>query len=175
MQGEKVRIEQGAEAGMARLFELMHAVCRFRRGVITEGQRMRYWLMTWNPRVYTIDEDLRSSGGPTAWLIRRFRHELCEGDRFVLWRSGRGGIAATGRITGEAEFRDTPSPDRWEEAPGRAWFVPVAVDSWHDCVIPFKTLRADKRFDGMAFREMPGAPNPHPLTRTHWDALMSYL
>jgi len=102
-------------------------------------------------------------------------YELCEGDKFVLWRSSRGGIAATGRITGEAEFRDTPSPDRWEEAPGRAWFVPVAVDSWHDCVIPFKTLRADKRFDGMAFREMPGAPNPHPLTKTHWDALMSYL
>jgi Protein of unknown function DUF55. len=136
---------------------------------------MRYWLMTWNPRIYTIDERLRSGGGPTAWLIRRYRNALSEGDKFVLWRSGRGGIAATGRIAGEAEFRDAPYPERWAKVPGKAWFVPVIVESWHDCLIPFQELRDDKRFDGMTFRDMPGASNPHPLTKIHWDALMSYL
>lgn len=81
---------------------------------------MRYWLMTWNPRMYHIDERMRSGGGPRAWLIRRYRDELSGGDKFALWRSGRGGIAAIGHITGKAEFRDTPSPERWEEPPGQA-------------------------------------------------------
>ncbi|WP_405147683.1 EVE domain-containing protein [Sphaerisporangium sp. NBC_01403] len=136
---------------------------------------MRYWLMTWNPRTFQLDE-LRQSGGTLEdWRVRRFWRELSAGDKFVLWRTGRGGIAAVGSITGEAEFKDPPAPEHWTEKSDRAWFVPLVIDSWHDRVIPFKTLRDDERLEGMMFRQMPGGKNPHPLTEDHWNAFMSYL
>ncbi|MEV5407526.1 EVE domain-containing protein [Thermopolyspora sp. NPDC052614] len=139
------------------------------------GETVRYWLLTWNPRTFHLDELRRSGGELRDWRIRRFRREVREGDKFALWRSGRGGITAVGHITGEAEFKDAPSAEYWAEEPERAWFVPLMVDSWHDCEIPFKTLRDDMRFEGMAFRKVPGASNPHPLSEAHWSALMSYL
>ncbi|WP_157529823.1 hypothetical protein [Microtetraspora niveoalba] len=51
----------------------------------------------------------------------------------------------------------------------------MVVDSWRDRVIPFRALHDDERFQGMTFRRVPGAANPHPLTEEHWAALISYL
>ncbi|MFI6392509.1 EVE domain-containing protein [Nonomuraea sp. NPDC050540] len=136
---------------------------------------MRNWLMTWNSETFDLDT-LRREGRPVNdWRVGRFRDELSAGDRFLLWRSGGGGIAALGRIEGKPEFKAAPSPDEWTDPPEPAWFVPLVIDSWHDRRVAFKTLRADARFEGMKFIGMPGAPNPHPVTEAQWAALMTYL
>jgi hypothetical protein len=131
--------------------------------------------MTWNPKTFVLEALRRSGESLGDWRVGRYRQALQRDDRFVLWRSGTGGITAVGCIRGAPEFKNAPFIEHWTKPPERAWFVPISIDAWHDRQISFKDLRADDRLTGMSFLAVPGAANPHPLTDEHWNALMTYL
>lgn len=130
------------------------------------------WGLVCNPELFDIDRLRRDGKYLQLWKVTRFKSEIAPGDRFILWRSGKGGGAmAYGRITGNLRYV-TQADGYWLKEPGPADYVPLVVDEWVDPVIPRDELKKDPRVSSTSRIQQPWAGLPHRLTDDTWTAVM---
>jgi hypothetical protein len=73
-------------------------------------QQRNTWLFQSNPRLWDLEKRLSEMdvGDRDDWTVSRFKSEIAEGDRVLLWKSGdEAGIYAIGKIAGELFERDS--------------------------------------------------------------------
>jgi hypothetical protein len=103
------------------------------------GRGQRYWALFANPRVYRIDEALRSATDDT-WVTSG--KDIRRGDRVLIWRGlgrdGRRGVVAFGEITSDPESVDDSQNPFWVKAQEPKsdprvhvhYFVPSGLPLW---------------------------------------------
>ncbi len=67
------------------------------------------WLFQANPQVWNLEEKLEPMqiGDEDTWTVSRYKAEIAEGDRVLLWQSGpHAGLYAVGQVVGELFERD---------------------------------------------------------------------
>jgi hypothetical protein len=134
------------------------------------------WVLQCNPKMWDIHGFIDENGElPSSWSIVRYRDQITEGDRVVLWLAGPdAGVYAIGEVVGAPE-RDRVASNRLAHntAPEWEWFVPIELDlDLFDSPIPRAALKADPRFSNQPIIRVPGAANPHPLDRDSFDAIL---
>ena len=132
---------------------------------------MNAWLLTCNRDVFDLDSFRRDGHELQAWSVVRYRRELADGGRFVMWITGpKGGLIGRGRFTG-APTQQASSPDEyWQEDPGQRWYAPLVMDEWLDEPVSRAEFAEDPRFmETSPFRTL-FAGNPHRLSDSQWEA-----
>lgn len=86
---------------------------------------MTVWIFQGNPRVFSVDEYLRTRRSIT-WTIRQehYRDWILPGDVVYIWRSDgdtprSGGIVAKGRTVTPPMLMDNDAPELWGETRGK--------------------------------------------------------
>ncbi|MFD0271599.1 EVE domain-containing protein [Streptomyces sp. NPDC127106] len=132
---------------------------------------MSAWLLTCNPDVFDLDRFRRDGHQLESWSVARYRAELADGDRFVMWMTGpRGGLVGRGRITGAPSQQPSAPDEYWQEEPGVRWYVPLVVEQWLDRPVPRQHFVRDERFAEKSPLGTLFAGNPHKVTDAQWEA-----
>ncbi|WP_414507733.1 hypothetical protein [Streptomyces sp. NEAU-L66] len=132
---------------------------------------MNAWLLACNADVFDLGSFRRDGQELQSWSVVRYRNQMAEGDRFVMWLTGpKGGLIGRGRLTG-SPTQQASSPDKyWREDPGTRWYAPLAMDEWLERPVPRTHFTADPRFAETTTLRTLFAGNPHRLNDAQWQA-----
>lgn len=132
---------------------------------------MANWLFQGNPKRYPVLDHLLEDEQFVGWSVTRYLKELAEGDKAVLWVSGkRAGVYAIGTVLGSPELG--PADDEWIDPAERrmqAYFCPL---HWEENLVDRPILKVDLLaaggFDHAQIIRQPWAGNPMILTDEEW-------
>ncbi|AUA11260.1 hypothetical protein GTZ89_22210 [Streptomyces sp. SID8382] len=132
---------------------------------------MNAWLLTCNQDVFDLASFRQDGHELQSWSVVRYRRELADGDRFVMWITGsKGGLIGRGRFTGPPTQQASSPDEYWQEDPGQRWYAPLVMDEWLDEPVPRSEFTEDPRFLGTSPFRMLFAGNPHRLSDDQWEA-----
>jgi predicted RNA-binding protein with PUA-like domain len=141
---------------------------------------MNYWLFQANAEYFDLLRALRSS--PTiTWIVTRYRREMQEGDKVIIWRSGRtAGIYGVGHIesflTGSYNRQNSAY---WLDKTDTSYIgKPHAVvrvdDQFTDAPLLKSVLRFTPPLAKLSVMKAPIGTN-FKVTAEQWEALSSLL
>jgi MoxR-like ATPase len=131
------------------------------------------WLFQANPKVFNLDEHLRSVhvGSEGRWTVSRYRAEIHPGHSVILWQAGPGaGVRALGEITSEPFLKEHPEYTR----SAKEWDVRFRYTHILAEPLPKAVIQGQAELDHLDVVRFPQATN-FRVTAQEWSALLRLL
>ncbi len=124
------------------------------------------WLFQANPQIYNLAEDLQNFqvADEDWWDVTRFKNEMKQGDKVILWVAGKqGGVYALGELLSEPN-----------EEKGGTWKVPFRYTHILDRPVLRDTIKGHPILRNMEILRMAQGANKR-VTKEEWNALQALI
>eukprot|EP01132_Coremiostelium_polycephalum_P005774 gene5774-7184_t len=135
-------------------------VARGRRDRLNEGNSVRWWIFSGNPKSKTELNNIKQ-GDVIEWIVRQHSDNIRKDDRVYIWVCGKyAGISASGYTLTEPKKIENPTAIQYQSSkPNQHHTISVKVDKCLTSVLPKKIISEHPLLSSMTIIRAPLATN----------------